>query len=278
MDYLNRRKQSMAQFQNNDTQYENIIELRGISQSYDGGQNWIMEGLDFIIEDKPNQGQFAVILGMSGSGKSTLLRYIAGLQPPTKGEVLVKGLPVSDDNRVSMVFQQYSSLPWMTVLENVGLALEFKGISKKDRDEQSMEMIKLVGLDGHQNKYAQYPSLSGGQLQRVAIARSLLANSEILLMDEPFGALDIRTRLQMQDLLIGLWEKFQSTVVFVTHDIAEAVYLADDIYILKAQPSKIVEHIAIDLPLQRTREIKRDPRYTELVHHVEDTMLRVSEM
>ena len=268
----------MAQFQHNDTHYENIIELRGISQSYDGGQNWIMEDLDFIIEDKPNQGQFAVILGMSGSGKSTLLRYIAGLQDPTKGEVLVKGLPVSEKNRVSMVFQQYSSLPWMTVLENVGLALEFKGISKKDRDEQAMEMIKLVGLDGHQNKYAQYPSLSGGQLQRVAIARSLLANSQILLMDEPFGALDIRTRLQMQDLLIGLWEKFQSTVVFVTHDIAEAVYLADDIYILKAQPSKIVEHIDIDLPLKRTREIKRDPRYTELVHHVEDTMLRVSEM
>jgi len=268
----------MAEFQHKDTEYDNIIELCGISQSYDGGQNWIMEDLDFIIEDKPNQGQFAVILGMSGSGKSTLLRYIAGLQQPTKGEVLVKGLPVSEKNRVSMVFQQYSSLPWMTVLENVGLALEFKGISKKDRDEQAMEMIKLVGLDGHQNKYAQYPSLSGGQLQRVAIARSLLANSQILLMDEPFGALDIRTRLQMQDLLVGLWEKFQSTVVFVTHDIAEAVYLADDIYILKAQPSKIVEHIDIDLPLQRTREIKRDPRYTELVHHVEDTMLRVSEM
>ncbi|MFT4536950.1 MAG: NitT/TauT family transport system ATP-binding protein [Saprospiraceae bacterium] len=268
----------MARFEHKDTQYENIIELCGISQSYDGGKNWIMQDLDFIIEDKPNQGQFVVILGMSGSGKSTLLRYIAGLQEPTKGEVLVKGLPVSDKNRVSMVFQQYSSLPWMTVLENVGLALEFKGISKKDRDEQAMEMIKLVGLDGHQNKFAQYPSLSGGQLQRVAIARSLLANSEILLMDEPFGALDIRTRLQMQDLLIGLWEKFQSTVVFVTHDIAEAVYLADDIYILKAQPSKIVEHIDIDLPLQRTREIKRDPRYTELVHHVEDTMLRVSEM
>jgi NitT/TauT family transport system ATP-binding protein len=268
----------MADYQHKDTEYDNIIELCGISQSYDGGQNWIMDDLDFIIEDKPNQGQFAVILGMSGSGKSTLLRYIAGLQQPTKGEVFVKGLPVSDKNRVSMVFQQYSSLPWMTVLENVGLALEFKGVSKKDRDEQAMEMIKLVGLDGHQNKYAQYPSLSGGQLQRVAIARSLLANSEILLMDEPFGALDIRTRLQMQDLLIGLWEKFQSTVVFVTHDIAEAVYLADDIYILKAQPSKIVEHIDIDLPLQRTREIKRDPRYTELVHHVEDTMLRVSEM
>ncbi|MDF1696033.1 MAG: ABC transporter ATP-binding protein [Saprospiraceae bacterium] len=269
----------MAQYQHKDqVAFDNIIELKNISQSYDGGKNWIIQGLDFIIEDKPNQGQFSVILGMSGSGKSTLLRYIAGLQTPSKGEVLVKGLPVTDKNRVSMVFQQYSSLPWMTVLDNVGLALRYQNVSKKDRDEKAMEMIQLVGLDGHENKYAQYPSLSGGQLQRVAIARSLLANSQILLMDEPFGALDIRTRLQMQDLLIGLWEKFQSTVIFVTHDIAEAVYLADDIFILKAQPSTIVEHIDIDLPLKRTREIKRDPRYTELVHHVEDTMLRVSEM
>lgn len=269
----------MAQYQHKDhVAYDNIIELRNISQSYDGGKNWIIQGLDFIIEDKPNQGQFSVILGMSGSGKSTLLRYIAGLQKPTKGEIFIKGEPVSDKNRVSMVFQQYSSLPWMTVLDNVGLALRYQNVPKKERDEQAMEMIKLVGLDGHQNKYAQYPSLSGGQLQRVAIARSLLANSQILLMDEPFGALDIRTRLQMQDLLINLWEKFQSTVIFVTHDIAEAVYLADEIYILKAQPSTIVEKIDIDLPLKRTRLIKRDQRYTELVHHVEDTMLKVSEM
>ncbi|MEE9440272.1 MAG: ABC transporter ATP-binding protein [Saprospiraceae bacterium] len=258
--------------------FDNIIDLRNISQSYDGGKNWIMDGLNFIVEDKPNQGQFSVILGMSGSGKSTLLRYIAGLQVPTKGEILVNGRPVNDKNRVSMVFQQYSSLPWMTVLDNVGLALSFQGVSAKEKYERSMEMIQLVGLDGHQNKYAQYPSLSGGQLQRVAIARSLLANSKILLMDEPFGALDIRTRLQMQDLLLGLWEKFQSTIVFVTHDIAEAVYLADDIYILKSQPSKIVEHIDIDLPLKRNREIKRNPRYTELVHHVEDTMINVSEL
>lgn len=269
----------MATYQYKDNvALNNIIELKGISQSYDGGKNWIIDGLDFIVEDKPNQGQFSVILGMSGSGKSTLLRYIAGLQNPTKGEVIVKGKEVSDKNRVSMVFQQYSSLPWMTVLDNVGLALRFKGMKKKERDEKAMELIKLVGLEGHEHKYAQYPSLSGGQLQRVAIARSLLANSEILLMDEPFGALDIRTRLQMQDLLIGLWEKFQSTIIFVTHDISEAVYLADDIYILKAQPSKIVEHIDIDLPLQRSREVKRDPRYTELVHHVEDRMLHVSEM
>lgn len=258
--------------------FENIIELTGISQSYDGGNTWIIKDLNFIIEDKPAQGQFAVILGMSGSGKSTLLRYVAGLQKPTQGEVLIKGKPVDKESRVSMVFQQYSSLPWMTVLDNVGLSLRFKGISKKDRDEKAMEIIKEVGLDGHQHKYAMYPTLSGGQLQRVAIARSLLANPEILLMDEPFGALDIRTRLQMQELLISLWEKFHSTIVFVTHDISEAVYLGDDIYILKSQPSKIVEHIHVDLPLERNRQTKRDPMYTKIVHHVEDTMIKVSEM
>lgn len=256
--------------------FDNVIELCDISQSYDGGKNWIIQGLNLIIEDKPNQGQFAVILGMSGSGKSTLLRYMAGLQKPTSGQVLLRGNPVNDKERVSMVFQQYSSLPWMTVLDNVGLALRYQGMNKQERNERSMEMIKLVGLEGHEHKFAQYPSLSGGQLQRVAIARSLLANSDILLMDEPFGALDVRTRLQMQDLLISVWEKFQSTIVFVTHDIAEAVYLADDIYIMKAQPSQVVEHIDIDLPLKRSRDTKRNPRYTELVHHVEDTMMKVS--
>ena len=256
--------------------HQNIIELKGIGQSYDGGQNWIIKDLNFIIEDKPNQGQFVVILGMSGAGKSTLLRYISGLQKPTEGQVFVNGKELDKDTRVSMVFQQYSSLPWKTVLENVALSLEFKGIGRKEREEKAMEMIKLVGLEGHQHKYAIYPTLSGGQLQRVAIARSLLANPEILLMDEPFGALDIKTRLQMQDLLTKLWDQFQSTIIFVTHDISEAVYLADDIYIMKAPPSKFVEHINIDLPLKRSREMKRDQRYTELVHFVEDTMMNVA--
>ncbi len=255
----------------------NIIELRGISQSYDGGQNWIIQDFDFLIEDKPDQGQFVVLLGMSGSGKSTVLRYIAGLQKPTKGTVLVKGEEV-DKQRVSMVFQQYSSLPWLTVLENVGLALKFQGVSKKERDEKAMELIKLVGLEGHEKKFAQYPTLSGGQLQRVAIARSLLANPEILIMDEPFGALDVKTRLTMQDLLTNIWRQFQSTIIFVTHDISEAVYLADDIYIMKSQPSKIVEHIHVDLPIERNRLTKRDPQYIALVHEVEDRMISVSEL
>ncbi|MEL7268401.1 MAG: ABC transporter ATP-binding protein [Bacteroidota bacterium] len=264
----------MVEFRDN-ADAGNIIELRNISQSYDGGKTKIIENLDLLVEDKPMQGQFTVILGMSGCGKSTLLRYVAGLQQPTSGKVLVNGSEVNKDNRVSMVFQQYSSLPWMTVLDNVGLVLRFKGVPKKERDEKSMEMIKLVGLEGHQNKYAQYPNLSGGQLQRVAIARSLMSNPEILLMDEPFGALDIKTRLQMQDLLIGIWEKFSPTILFVTHDIQEAVYLGDDIFIMKHAPSRFVKHINIDLPFQRTRETKRLKHFDELVHEVEDAMMQI---
>ncbi len=263
---------------NDNPDQKNIIDMSGIGQSYDGGENWIIKDLRFIIEDKPDQGQFAVILGMSGCGKSTVLRYIAGLQKPTQGKVLLNGKEVDESQRASMVFQQYSSLPWMSVLDNVALALRYQGASRSEREAKAMEMIKLVGLEGHEKKYAQYPSLSGGQLQRVAIARSLLANPDILLMDEPFGALDIKTKLQMQDLLTSIWHKFHSTIIFVTHDISEAVYLADDIYIMKAAPSHFVEHIPIDLPINRTRATKRDPRYTALVHEVEDKMIAVSEM
>ncbi|MFK7774845.1 MAG: ABC transporter ATP-binding protein [Saprospiraceae bacterium] len=266
----------MPNFQ--DTELDNIIEMRGMGQSYDGGKNFIIKDLDFLVEDKPAQGQFIVILGMSGCGKSTLLRYVAGLQEPTEGKLLLKDKRIGKDNRVSMVFQQYSSLPWLSVLDNVGLALKYKGVSKAERDVKAMELITKVGLAGHEHKYAQYPTLSGGQLQRVAIARSLLANSDILLMDEPFGALDVSTRLQMQDLLLDIWNEYHPTIVFVTHDIPEAVYLADEIYIMKSAPSRFVEHIHVDLPLKRDRSTKRDPRYIELVQQVEDTMIRVAEM
>ena len=140
-----------------------------------------------------------------------------------------------------------------------------------------MEMIELVCLAGHEKKFAQYPNLSGGQLQRIAIARSLLTNPEILLMDEPFGALDIKTRLQMQELLLALWNKFHSTIVFVTHDINEAVYLSDEIYILKSQPSNIAHKMVVDLPLIRNRELKRSDKYISLVQELEDRMLHISE-
>lgn len=259
-------------------QNSTILELKNISQSYDGGKTYIIKDLNLKVLDKPDQGQFVIILGASGSGKSTVLRYIAGLQVPTLGDVLVKNQPVARGRHISMVFQEYSSLPWMTVLDNVGLALRYRGIKKSDRDAQAMELIKLVGLEGHEYKYAQYPTLSGGQLQRIAIARSILANPEILLMDEPFGALDIRTRLQMQDLLLEIWHKFHSTIIFVTHDIREAVYLGDEIYFMKSQPSRMVDHVQVDLPLKRDKEVKRSSRFNELVHLVEDKMMAVTDM
>ncbi|MEL6123486.1 MAG: ABC transporter ATP-binding protein [Bacteroidota bacterium] len=254
----------------------NIIELTKVGQSYDGGQNWIIKDCDLLIEDKPDQGQFVVILGMSGSGKSTILRYIAGLQEPTTGDLRIQGKSIQEAPRVSMVFQQYSSLPWMTVLDNVSLALRYQGVTKSEREDQARILIEKVGLSGQEHKYAQYPGLSGGQLQRVAIARSLIANPSILLMDEPFGALDIRTRLNMQDLLTNIWREFQSTIVFVTHDISEAVYLADDIYILGKRPSRIARHIPITLPIERSKAIKRSPEYTALVHEVEDAMMDIA--
>ncbi|MEM9886027.1 MAG: ABC transporter ATP-binding protein [Bacteroidota bacterium] len=259
-----------------DTSLSNIIHLQGISQSYDGGESYIIKDLNFLVEDKPEQGQFVVLMGMSGCGKSTVLRYIAGLQQATAGTVYLHGKPIDSSTRVSMVFQRYSSLPWMTVLENVALALRYKGISRKEREVQALEMIELVGLAGHEHKFAQYPTLSGGQLQRIAIARSLIANPDILLMDEPFGALDVNTRLQMQDLLLQLWHKFHPTIVFVTHDISEAVYLGDDVYIMKSAPSRIVEHLKIDLSFERSHATKRDARFVELVHELEDKMIAVA--
>ena len=259
-----------------DSSLPNIIDLQGISQSYDGGASYIIKDLNFLVEDKHDQGQFVVLMGMSGCGKSTVLRYIAGLQQPTAGTINLHGSQIDNSKRVSMVFQRYSSLPWMTVLENVALALRYKGISKKEREEKALEMIELVGLAGHEHKFAQYPTLSGGQLQRIAIARSMIANPDILLMDEPFGALDVNTRLQMQDLLLQLWHKFHPTIVFVTDDISEAIYLGDDVYIMKSAPSRVVEHLKVDLPFERDHSTKRNPRFMELVHELEDKMIKVA--
>jgi len=257
------------------TELPDIIELKKMAQSYNGGKSFIIKDLDFLVEDKPETGQFVVILGPSGCGKSTVLRYIAGLQKPTAGEILIKGRPRSEEDRIGMVFQQYSSFPWMTVLDNVAIGLKFKGMSKKERNEKAMEMIEIVGLQGHETKFAQYPTLSGGQLQRVAIARSLLVNNQILLMDEPFGALDTKTRLRMQDFIIGVWEKVHPTIILVTHDISEAVYLADDILIMANAPSNFMQHIVVDLPYYRSREIKREKRFVDLVQHIEDIMMKL---
>lgn len=234
----------------------------------------LFEDFNLDIKDFADKGQFVAILGQSGCGKSTILRYISGLQQPTAGKVLIYGKEKTEKDTIPMVFQQYSSLPWKTVLDNIALPLEMRGVPKDERYERAHRMIKTVGLEGHENKWAKYPLLSGGQLQRVAIARNLIASPQILLMDEPFGALDIATRTNMQQTLLDIFNSatLDPTVVFVTHDISEAVLLSNRIYILTANPGKIHSVIDIDLPDKRDVSLKKDVRLNEYVNEIDRIM------
>lgn len=258
-----------------------VLELRGIQQTYIDSKTQrdfvVFDNFNLTVEDYPNIGQFVVIMGKSGCGKSTLLRYWTGLQKPTGGQVFIGGNPIAENQSMPMVFQQYSSLEWFTVLENVALPLTLKGIGKKQAAAAAMEMIKVVGLDGHENKFAKMPQLSGGQLQRVAIARCLVANPNMLLLDEPYGALDGFTRAKMQFFLMDIFQQrelaaLNPTVVLVTHDPREAVLLGHDIYIMDANPGRIIKHIKPDLPDHRDRSIRKDPRFIEIVSYIEDVM------
>ncbi len=261
------------------------IELRGISQTYDKGKITIFNDLNLRIDDPTNKGRFVAILGPSGCGKSTLLRYIAGLQKPTAGQVLMHGLPRTENDRVGMVFQRYSSLPWLSVLENIQIGARYQGISDKESRDRAFEMLRLVGLEGQEEKYAIYPNLSGGQLQRVAIARSLLANPKILLMDEPFGALDVKTRLKMQDSIHSIAlaltlsarsrNEYASTIISVTHDISEAVYLADEIWVMGGSPSTLKRKVIVPF-LQKAPELKKTPEFQRMVNELEDYMMEPS--
>jgi len=260
---------------NNDPNIPDVVELQNIRQTYDG-TNYIIDGCNMLIEKVNGAGNFVTILGESGCGKSSILRYLCGLQTPTSGKILINGIE-NNVHQIGMVFQQYSSVPWLTVLENVALGLELQGVPKKEREECAMQMLETVGLADHSKKYAKYPTLSGGQLQRVAIARSLIVNSDILLMDEPFGALDVNTRIKMQELLLSIWEKYKLSIVFVTHDIGEAVYLSNEIFIMKARPGRIVKKILPNI-FDRDHNIKRSHKFISIVNDIEDYMKEISTM
>jgi NitT/TauT family transport system ATP-binding protein len=247
-----------------------VINLVNINQVYTDHSppNVVFKDFNLDITDVEHRGQFITIMGKSGCGKSTLLRYISGLQVPTSGEVYIYGKKRTDKDRIPMVFQQYTSFEWKTVLENVSLPLILKGVPRANAEEKAMEMIKIVGLDGHEKKWAKYPILSGGQLQRVAIARNLVVNPQILLMDEPFGALDTVTRKQIQTFLRSIFEnaKLDPTVIFVTHSESEAVFLSTDIIILGAGPATIKNHFKIELPEKRDDEVRYSHEFTEYVN------------
>jgi len=263
-------KKNNAVHQGAERSSTDIINLVNINQIYSESTppNVVFKDFNLDIKDIKDKGQFITLMGKSGCGKSTLLRYISGLQEPTSGEVYIYGKKRTSKDRIPMVFQQYTSFEWKTVLQNVALPLILKGVSKEEANDKAMDMIKVVGLEGHEYKWAKYPILSGGQLQRVAIARNLVVNPQILLMDEPFGALDTITRKQIQLFLRSIFEnaKLDPTVVFVTHSESEAVFLSSDIFILGSGPATIRHQFKIDLPDVRDDSVRYSTQFTEYVN------------
>ncbi|EHP86695.1 ABC transporter ATP-binding protein [Methanotorris formicicus] len=220
------------------------------------------------------ENEFISIVGPSGCGKSTLLRIIAGLEKPTSGKVLLDGKEVREPSAErGMVFQQYTLMPWRTVLKNVTFGLEIKKIPKEEQIKVARKFIKMVGLEGFEDAYPH--QLSGGMQQRVAIARTLANDPEIVLMDEPFGALDTQTRAILQNELLKIWQKEKKTVLFVTHSVDEAVYLSDKVVVMTARPGKIKKIVPIELKRPRDRtgieflEYKR-----KIVNELKDEVLK----
>jgi len=210
------------------------------------------------------KNEFVSLLGPSGCGKTTLIRIIAGLLTADRGEVLVNSQLVNSPGRDRcMVFQQFGLLPWRTVVSNVEFGLEIDGVPREERRELAGKYLELVGLKGFENYYPH--QISGGMQQRVGIARALSKRPEILLMDEPFGAVDAQTREQLQEELLKIWTQTETTVVFVTHSIDEAIYLSDRVVVMQARPGRIKEEVIIDLPRPRWEgDIKADPRFAQL--------------
>jgi NitT/TauT family transport system ATP-binding protein len=257
-----------------------IVELRNVSVRF--GTFTAVSGISFSVLDRPDQGEFVSIVGPSGCGKSTLLNLIAGFLKPTEGEVLVRGIPVAGPGRDrGMIFQQYSSFPHLTVLQNVMFGLELNKLetgrdARKSRAESVLEQVELVE---HRHKYPH--QLSGGQQQRVAIARSLVMEPKIILMDEPFSALDEPTRLEMQELTVKLWHRIQPTILCVTHNVTEAVYLGERVWIFTHAPGQIAYDIrsdtiphSIGIPPLIAQE---RPEFKNAVSVVAEAFRRVSE-
>lgn len=218
-----------------------------------------IEDVSFTVEDLPDIGELIAVVGPSGCGKSTLLRTIAALRPhypPTKGDVRVFGKPIHEPGPDrGLVDQKYSLLPHLTVVDNIAFGLRLRGMSRSERRQRAMDWVKKVGLEGSETKYP--AELSGGMQQRVALAATLVLQPRILLMDEPFGALDPGIRLRMQELLLQLWKEQEATVFIVTHSVEEAVYLGDRIFVMASQPGRLVEILKVPRPLEPPEESRR---------------------
>jgi NitT/TauT family transport system ATP-binding protein len=245
------------------------LEIRNLNQSFprdDGSRLVVLDNVNFTVEGK----EFVCILGSSGCGKTTLLRMIAGLDTAESGTIVLDGEEMKGTNpKVGMVFQEYSLFPWRTVIDNIAFGLEMQGIAKEERYRIAERYLKLVNLAQFRDSY---PSeLSGGMRQRVAVARALALDPVLLLMDEPFGALDAQTRNMLQQELLDIWEATKKTIIFITHSVDEAVYLSDRIIVLTPRPGRICQIFPVDLPRPRDRT---SPEFAQVRREVLDLINR----
>jgi ABC-type nitrate/sulfonate/bicarbonate transport system ATPase subunit len=242
-----------------------VIEVVGVHKAFDGHQRGggtveALRDVNLRVEDN----EFLTVLGPSGCGKTTLLRAIGGLVSWSRGEIRIDGKPVVGPGPDrAMVFQNVALLPWDTVLSNVAFGLELRGVPKAERERKAMELIDLVGLSGFERRMPR--ELSGGMQQRVGLARALAVEPKVLLMDEPFGALDEQTRRILQEELLRIWERTRTTVVFVTHSMDEAVLLGDRIALFTARPGTVEEVLRVPLPRPRSRDVGSIERSAEFV-------------
>lgn len=245
---------------------ENVcIRIDGVRKVFNGrnGEMVALNGVDLDIHDN----EFICVVGPSGCGKSTLLNIIAGLLEPTEGKVYCNGKEVTGTGTErGVVFQQYALFPWLTVKKNVMFALEMRGVKGKEAETEAMKYLEMVDLAKFADHYPK--ELSGGMKQRVAIARAYAAEPQVLLMDEPFGALDAQTRTQLQTELLETWQKKKKTCFFITHDVDEAIILAQKVIIMSARPGRIKRIVDINIPYPRTQETKMTPEFIELKNEI----------
>jgi NitT/TauT family transport system ATP-binding protein len=239
-----------------------LVQLHDVSVVFGTGESKVQAVRNVSLDVQP--GEFVSLIGPSGCGKSSLLGILAGFSKPTSGQATLDGVPIEKPGAErGVVFQQYSLLPWLTVRKNVEFGLRMRGAPRTEREDRARELLGLTGLRAFEHHFPD--QLSGGMKQRIGIVRALATNPEVLLMDEPFGALDAQTRAVMQELLTSMWQQFRTSVFFITHDIEESVFLSDRVYVMTARPGRIKAEIQVPLPRPRSAETTNTPEFTNLV-------------
>ncbi|MGV2980471.1 ABC transporter ATP-binding protein [Camelimonas sp. ID_303_24] len=247
-----------------------LIEARDIGVVFGSGNAKVQAVTNVDLTVQP--GEFVSLIGPSGCGKSSLLNIAAGFVRPTSGALTVDGVPVTGPGSDrGVVFQQYSLFPWLSVRKNVEFGLRMAGVVKSQRESSARTLLGLAGLLAFENHYPD--QLSGGMKQRIGIVRALATSPQVLLMDEPFGALDTQTRTVMQEILTNMWQRFRISVLFITHDIDESVFLSDRIYVMTSRPGRIKAEITVPLPRPRTAAMTQTPAFVDLVNRLK-TLIR----